>query len=180
MRGVRCGTGWAIPARVSNLIGWNAGFLVRIRLPSRYRARDRSSRVGHGPYTVLMKLPDVSSRFPMRQCARSGRRKEKLMRRAHGSPSSLARAETRLLGRDSCGHWIVQEPGGQCGGIFLNRAEAVKFALFDEVDHRPSSRTRDAQDNAREKVRGRAGLCHERCKASTCCLKRTAERETAP
>jgi hypothetical protein len=137
MRGVRCGTGWAIPARVSNLIGWNAGFLVRIRLPSRYRARDRSSRVGHGPYTVLMKLPDVSSRFPMRQCARSGRRKEKLMRRAHGSPSSLATAETRLLGRDSCGHWIVQEPGGQCGGIFLNRAEAVKFALFDEVDHRP-------------------------------------------
>jgi hypothetical protein len=59
------------------------------------------------------------------------------MRKAHGSPSSLATAETRLLGQDGCGHWVVQEPGGQCGGVFLNRAEAVKFALFDGVDHRP-------------------------------------------
>jgi hypothetical protein len=59
------------------------------------------------------------------------------MRKAHGSPSSLATAETRLLGQDSYGHWVVQELGGRCGGIFLNRAEAVKFALFDQVNHRP-------------------------------------------
>lgn len=59
------------------------------------------------------------------------------MRKAHASSTSVATGETRLLGQDSRGHWVVQEPGGQCGGVFLHRAEAVKFALFDGVDHRP-------------------------------------------
>ena len=58
------------------------------------------------------------------------------MRKAKSS-SSLAASETRLLGQDSRGHWVVQEPRGQCWGVFLNRAEAVKFALFDGANNRP-------------------------------------------
>jgi len=58
------------------------------------------------------------------------------MRRAK-SPSSLAASDTRLLGQDSRGHWVVKESCGQFGAVFFNRAEAVKFALFDGVDHRP-------------------------------------------
>jgi len=53
------------------------------------------------------------------------------------SPSSLAASETHLLGQDSRGHWVVQDPRGQCGSVFLNRAEAVKFALFDGANNRP-------------------------------------------
>ena len=58
------------------------------------------------------------------------------MRRAK-SPSSLAASDTRLLGQDSRGHWVVKESCGQFGAVFFNRAEAVKFALFDGVGHRP-------------------------------------------
>src|SRR5262245_7360666 len=98
--------------------------------------------------------------------------------RSAKSPSSLVASDTRLLGQDSRGHWVVKESCGQFGAVFFNRAEAVKFGLFDggrssaKSSHSSSgsSRTRDAQDNAREEGRRRAGLCHERCKASTRCL----------
>jgi hypothetical protein len=38
---------------------------------------------------------------------------------------------TFLLGQDSRGHWIVQDTQHLCGGIFLRRAEAPKFAMFE-------------------------------------------------
>ena len=58
------------------------------------------------------------------------------MRKAKSLSSSVT-SETLLLGQDSRGHWVVQDPRGQCGGLFLNRAEAVKFALFDGANNRP-------------------------------------------
>jgi hypothetical protein len=42
-----------------------------------------------------------------------------------------SRSSTFLLGQDSRGHWIVQDAQRLCGGIFLDRAEAVKFAMFE-------------------------------------------------
>jgi hypothetical protein len=38
------------------------------------------------------------------------------------------------IGRDCCGHWVVQDDRGLCGGLFVNRAEALKFALFENGD----------------------------------------------
>jgi len=35
------------------------------------------------------------------------------------------------VGRDSRGNWVVQDPQGLCGGLFVSRAEAVKFAMFE-------------------------------------------------
>jgi hypothetical protein len=35
------------------------------------------------------------------------------------------------VGRDSRGNWVVQDRQGACGGLFVNRAEAVKFAMFE-------------------------------------------------
>jgi hypothetical protein len=58
------------------------------------------------------------------------------MRRAK-SPSSLAASDTRLLGQDSRGHWVVKDSCGQFGAVFFNRTEAVKFALFDGANNRP-------------------------------------------
>ena len=55
----------------------------------------------------------------------------------HLSPRSQSKSTTLLLGRDSRGHWVVQDPRHQCGGLFLNRADAVKFALFDYDNNRP-------------------------------------------
>jgi hypothetical protein len=39
-------------------------------------------------------------------------------------------------GQNSRGNWVVQDQRGMCGGIFVNRPEALRFALF-EHGHRP-------------------------------------------
>jgi hypothetical protein len=36
-----------------------------------------------------------------------------------------------LVGKNSHGNWVVQDQSGLCGGLFLNRAEALKFAMFE-------------------------------------------------
>jgi hypothetical protein len=36
-----------------------------------------------------------------------------------------------LVGRDRGGHWVVQDERGLTGGLFVNRTEAMKFALFE-------------------------------------------------
>jgi hypothetical protein len=41
-----------------------------------------------------------------------------------------------LIGRNSRGNWVVRDQKGLCGGLFVDRAEAVKFAMF-ENGHRP-------------------------------------------
>lgn len=42
------------------------------------------------------------------------------------------------IGRDCRGHWVVQDDRGLRGGLFVNRAEALKFALF-ENGNRPQA-----------------------------------------
>jgi hypothetical protein len=48
-------------------------------------------------------------------------------------PSSRSSAPSRLfrVGRDSHGNWVAQDPQGLCGGLFVNRADALKFAMFE-------------------------------------------------
>jgi hypothetical protein len=36
-----------------------------------------------------------------------------------------------MIGKDSHGHWVVQDQSGLNGGLFINRAQALKFALFE-------------------------------------------------
>jgi hypothetical protein len=35
------------------------------------------------------------------------------------------------IGKDSHGHWVAQDQQGLCGGLFVDRAEALKFAMFE-------------------------------------------------
>jgi hypothetical protein len=42
------------------------------------------------------------------------------------------------IGRNSRGNWVVQDQSGLCGGLFVDRAEAVKFAMF-ENGNRPQA-----------------------------------------
>src|SRR5258705_7499742 len=51
----------------------------------------------------------------------------------HCSRSSLF-----LIGRNSRGNWVVRDQKGLCGGLFVDRAEALKFARF-ENGHRPQA-----------------------------------------
>jgi hypothetical protein len=47
------------------------------------------------------------------------------------SSHSNSRSSTFLLGRDSRGRWVVQDEQHLYGGIFFDRAEALKFAMFE-------------------------------------------------
>ena len=48
-------------------------------------------------------------------------------------PSSRSTVPPRLfrIGRDSHGRWVAQDQHGSCGGLFVDRAEALKFAMFE-------------------------------------------------
>ncbi len=43
-----------------------------------------------------------------------------------------------LIGKDSHGNWVVQDEQGLCGGLFVNRTEALRFAMF-ENGNRPQA-----------------------------------------
>jgi hypothetical protein len=43
-----------------------------------------------------------------------------------------------LIGKNSRGNWVVQDQDGLYGGLFVNRAEALKYAMF-ENGHRPQA-----------------------------------------
>jgi hypothetical protein len=43
-----------------------------------------------------------------------------------------------LVGKNHCGQWVVQHQKGLFGGLFVDRAKAMRFAL-DENGHQPQS-----------------------------------------
>ena len=53
-------------------------------------------------------------------------------------PSTLSRPRQFRIGRDHLGHWVVQDDRGLTGGLFVSRADALKFALF-ENGNRPQA-----------------------------------------
>jgi hypothetical protein len=57
-----------------------------------------------------------------------------------GEPPSLSGSEPPLflIAKDSQGNWVVQDQSGLHGGLFVDRAEALKFAMF-ENGNRPQA-----------------------------------------
>jgi len=51
-------------------------------------------------------------------------------------PPSCSSASTIVfIGKNGRGNWVVQEQSGLYGGLFVNRAQAVKYALFENGHH---------------------------------------------
>jgi len=51
-------------------------------------------------------------------------------------PPSCSSASTIVfIGKNSRGNWVAQEQNGRYGGLFVNRAQAVKYALFENGHH---------------------------------------------
>ena len=44
---------------------------------------------------------------------------------------SCPKSSMFLVGRNSRGNWVVQDQNGLRGGLFVDRAEALKFAMFE-------------------------------------------------
>jgi hypothetical protein len=54
------------------------------------------------------------------------------------SPRSSPDASLFRIVKDSHGHWVVQDQQGLRGGLFIDRAKALKFAMF-ENGNRPQA-----------------------------------------
>jgi hypothetical protein len=50
-------------------------------------------------------------------------------------PSSSSASTITLIGKNSRGNWVAQEQNGLYGGLFVNRAQAFKYALFENGHH---------------------------------------------
>ena len=49
---------------------------------------------------------------------------------SHRYPSTIV-----LIGRNRHGNWVVQEQHGLYGGLFVNRTQARRYALFENGHH---------------------------------------------
>ena len=50
-------------------------------------------------------------------------------------PSCSCPSTIVFIGRNSRGQWVAQEQNGLFGGLFVSRAQAVKYALFENGHH---------------------------------------------
>jgi len=50
-------------------------------------------------------------------------------------PSCSSASTVVFIGRNNRGNWVVQEQSGLYGGLFVNRAQAIRYALFENGHH---------------------------------------------
>jgi hypothetical protein len=50
-------------------------------------------------------------------------------------PSCSSASNIVFIGRNRRGQWVAQEQNGLYGGLFVNRAQALKYALFENGHH---------------------------------------------
>jgi hypothetical protein len=50
-------------------------------------------------------------------------------------PSCRSASSIVFIGKNKRGNWVAQEQNGLYGGLFVNRAQAVKYALFENGHH---------------------------------------------
>jgi hypothetical protein len=50
-------------------------------------------------------------------------------------PSCSSSSAIVFIGQNSRGNWVAQQQNGLYGGLFVNRAQAIKYALFENGHH---------------------------------------------
>ena len=50
-------------------------------------------------------------------------------------PSCSSLSNVVFIGRNRSGQWVAREQNGLYGGLFVNRAQAIKYALFENGNH---------------------------------------------
>lgn len=54
------------------------------------------------------------------------------------SLQSFSRSNAFLIGKDSRGNWVVRDRTGLCGGLFVERSDAVRFAMRESGRKSPT------------------------------------------
>ena len=50
-------------------------------------------------------------------------------------PSCNSASTITFIGKNSRGNWVAREQNGLYGGLFVNRTQAFKYALFENGRH---------------------------------------------
>jgi len=50
-------------------------------------------------------------------------------------PSCSSLSTVVFIGQNRRGQWVAQEQNGLYGGLFVSRAQAIKYALFENGQH---------------------------------------------
>jgi hypothetical protein len=50
-------------------------------------------------------------------------------------PSCSSQSTIVFIGKNCRGNWVALEQNGLYGGLFVNRAQAIKYALFENGHH---------------------------------------------
>jgi hypothetical protein len=53
------------------------------------------------------------------------------MRNNNTEPPSCPKPSLFMIGRDARGNWVVQDQNGVRGGLFVDRAEALRYVRFE-------------------------------------------------
>src|ERR1700694_402735 len=117
---------------------WSAASIT----PSRFET------VAHPSYTAPMRSPGCRPRIHIRSrryCGHGSRRlptgNARLALRRNTTvklvepPSCRSVSTIVFIGKNSRGNWVAQEQHGLYGGLFVNRAQAIKYALFENGHH---------------------------------------------
>jgi hypothetical protein len=58
-----------------------------------------------------------------------------MLKRSQAAQPASALAPFYYIGRNRNGRWVVRDGAGRCGGIFVDRVQAIKFAMFENGCH---------------------------------------------
>jgi hypothetical protein len=90
------------------------------------------------------------------------------MRNNDTEPPSCLKPPLFMIGRDARGNWVVQDQNGVRGGLFVDRAEALRYVRFEngnqpgavvtvsgvlelDLTRRPTTAARPADNTTRER-----------------------------
>jgi hypothetical protein len=59
-----------------------------------------------------------------------------MIKAMESEPPSCDRPQVFIIGQDSRGNWVVRDQSGLRGGLFVGRAEALRY-VRDEAGNRP-------------------------------------------
>jgi hypothetical protein len=114
-----------------------AGFrrAMRAHPHPRLTIHDKPSRTLCDPYEIARALRSNSypaaKIFKATYSSRKGNTNVKLVE----PPSCSTSSTIVFIGRNRRGQWVAQQQNGLYGGLFVNRAQALKYALFENGHH---------------------------------------------
>jgi hypothetical protein len=94
------------------------------------RTVDRTARM---PFTQNQgaALMVLGARIIAARISRAASRERYLMSKGEPPSARSPSADLFLIGKNSRGNWVVQDPRGMRGGLFVDRTQALKFAMSE-------------------------------------------------